>query len=100
MSDDAPLKSAFELAMERLQAADAEKGEEHRPLTDAQKARIAEIRRKGKADLAELDIMKAQRIAETAGDPVKLKEVEEHLEIDRKRIEERVESEVAAVRRG
>ena len=100
MSDEAPLKSAFELAMERLQQADADAGIEQQELSDAQKERIAEIRAKGKADLAELEIMRSQRIAEAAGDPVKLQEVEEHLEIDKKRIEARIESDVRAVKAG
>ena len=43
MSDDRP-KSAFELAMERLRQKDAEAGTDERPLTDEQKAAIAEAR--------------------------------------------------------
>lgn len=41
MSDDAP-KTAFELAMERLRQKEGGAGAEERPLTDAQKADIAE----------------------------------------------------------
>ena len=41
MSDDAP-KSAFELAMQRLRQKDKETDVDARPLTDAQKAAIAE----------------------------------------------------------
>ena len=48
MSDDAP-KSAFDLAMQRLRQKDKEADVEARPLTDAQKAAIAEIRREGSA---------------------------------------------------
>ena len=44
MSDDAP-KSAFELAMQRLRQKDKETDVDARPLTDAQKAAIAEARR-------------------------------------------------------
>lgn len=94
------LKSAYELAMERLQKQDKASGVEHRSLSDAQKKRIAEIRRKGEADLAELEVMRDQRLAAAEGDPVKLQEVAEHLEIDRKRIDERIEREVAEVKRG
>ena len=43
MSDDAP-KSAFELAMQRLRQKDKEANVDERPLTDAQKAAIAEVR--------------------------------------------------------
>lgn len=100
MSDDAPLKSAYELAMERLKAADRDAGIEERPLTGAQKKRIAAIRQRDRAALAELEIMRKQRIEEAAGDPVKLQEIEQHLEIDRRRIEERTERDVAEVRKG
>jgi DNA repair ATPase RecN len=55
MSDDAP-KSAYELAMERLRQKDREAGEE-RPLTEAQKAAIAEVRQVHKAKSAELEIL-------------------------------------------
>ncbi len=44
MSSDAP-KRADELAMERLRPKEREAGVEERPLTDAQKAAIAEARR-------------------------------------------------------
>src|SRR5262245_12619629 len=43
MADDAP-KTAYELAMERLRKKDGEASAEDRPLTDTQKAAIAEIR--------------------------------------------------------
>ena len=44
MSDDAP-KSAYELAMERLRKKDREAGDDDdRPLSDVQKAAIAEVR--------------------------------------------------------
>ena len=40
--DDRPIKSAYELAMERLKKKDAEAGIEHRPLTDEQKAAMGD----------------------------------------------------------
>jgi hypothetical protein len=55
MSDDAP-KTAYELAMERLRQKDAEATAE-RPLTDAQKAAIAEARSVYTAKTAELEIL-------------------------------------------
>lgn len=57
MTDEKPLKSAFELAMERLHKSDAEAGVEHRPLTDAQKAAIAEIRSYYDAKIAEQQVL-------------------------------------------
>jgi hypothetical protein len=52
-----PLKSSLELAMERLKKKDAEEGVESRPLTDAQKADIAEARNFYDAKLAEQEVL-------------------------------------------
>ena len=98
MSDEKPLKSAFELAMERLNAEDKQAGVEHRPLTEAQQARIAEIRRDGEARLAEIEIRHRDDLNKAGGDPAKLHELEEKFQIDRGRIESRVESDVAKVK--
>src|SRR3990172_3756669 len=56
MSDDAP-KRSYELAMERLRKKDHEAGGDDRPLTDAQKSAIAEVRQFHKAKSAELEIL-------------------------------------------
>lgn len=56
MSNDGP-KSAYELAMERLRQKDKEGGVVERPLTDAQKAAIAEARRICDARVAEREIL-------------------------------------------
>jgi hypothetical protein len=56
MPDDKPMKSAYELAMERLAKKDEEAGVERTPLTDAQRAEIAEIRNVYQAKLAEAEI--------------------------------------------
>jgi uncharacterized protein YecT (DUF1311 family) len=57
MTEDKPLNSAYELAMERLSRADAESGVEPRRLTDEQKASIAELRRFYEAKLAEQELL-------------------------------------------
>jgi len=57
MSDEKPLKSAVELAMERMARKDAEAGITSKPLTDAQKAAIAETRNFYEAKLAELEVL-------------------------------------------
>jgi hypothetical protein len=54
--DDAP-KSAYEIILERLKKKDREDGVEERPLTDAQKGRVAELRRVYEAKLAEREIL-------------------------------------------
>ncbi len=51
------LKSSYELAMERLRKKDADAGVESRPLTDAQKAAIAEARNFCQAKLAEREVL-------------------------------------------
>jgi hypothetical protein len=61
MTDDAP-KSAYELAMERLRKKDEEAGLTRQPVTDAQKAAIAEIRNVYEAKLAELDVMHQSKL--------------------------------------
>jgi hypothetical protein len=50
-------KSAYDLAMERLRKKDADAGIEHRPVTDEQKAAIAEIRNFYQAKIAELEVL-------------------------------------------
>jgi hypothetical protein len=56
VGDDGP-KTAYELAMERLRQKDQEGGVVERPLTDAQKAAIAEARRVHDAKMAEREIL-------------------------------------------
>ena len=56
MATDGP-KSAYELAMERLRQKDREAGVEERPLTDQQKAAIAEARQVYQAKMAEREIL-------------------------------------------
>jgi hypothetical protein len=61
MDDSAP-KSAYELAMERLRKKDEEAGLTRQPVTDAQKAAVAEIRNFYEAKLAELDVMHQSKL--------------------------------------
>jgi len=95
---DKPLKSAFELAMDRLKAKDVAEGvEAAKPLTKAQKERIAELRSEAQAKLAELEILHRKNVAGTS-DPAELAKLEENYRIDRGRAESRCESEIARVR--
>jgi len=57
MSQHDGLKSAYELAMERFRKKDADAGVQHKPLTEAQRANIAEIRSFYQAKIAELEIL-------------------------------------------
>ena len=65
MSEDKPLKSAVDLALERLKKRDKEEGIESRPLTDAQKAAIAEARNFCQAKLAEREVLHQSAIGRT-----------------------------------
>jgi hypothetical protein len=99
MADDKPLKSAYELAMERLRAKDRSEGvKDAKPLSDAQKEAIAEARSEAKAKLAELEILHRKNLAGTGGDPVEVAKIEEHYQRDRARIEDRLESKIAKIR--
>lgn len=56
MADERP-KTAYEVAMERFAKKDKEAGGESRPLTDEQKAAIAEARQVHQARMAEREIL-------------------------------------------
>ena len=62
MADDAP-KTAFELAMERLRQKEGASGAAGQPLTDAQKAEIAEARNVYQARVAERQILHRDAMA-------------------------------------
>jgi len=97
---DKPLKSAFDLAMDRLKARDLAEGvEEAKPLTKAQKERIAQLRTEAQAKLAELEILHRKNVASTS-DPVVLAKIEENYAIDRGRAEARRDSEIAKIHEG
>lgn len=59
MSDDEAPKSAYEIAMAKLRA---QGGFDETPLTDEQKAEIAEIRSRFKAKIAELEINEESKL--------------------------------------
>src|SRR3989442_779821 len=57
MTDEKPLKSSLELAMERLRKKDADAGIESVPITDAQKEAIAEARNFYDSKIAEQEVL-------------------------------------------
>jgi hypothetical protein len=95
---DAP-KSAYELAMARLQKKDKEEGVVDRPLTDEQKAAIAEARKVGEARLAEREIMHRSQRAKAA-DPETLEKMELEYRRDRERITSERDNKIDAIRKG
>jgi hypothetical protein len=84
MAEGAP-KTAYELAMERLRRRDAAAGIEHKPLTEEQKARIAEIRNFYQAKLAELEVLH-QGTLRTVADPAERETREADYRRDRERL--------------
>jgi hypothetical protein len=95
---DAP-KSAFELAMERLRQKDAEEGIERRPLTDAQKTAIGEVRNFYDAKLAEIDVLHKDKLL-TIFDPAERAARDEEYRRDRERLNSERESKIEKLRRG
>jgi hypothetical protein len=98
MPDDAP-KSAFDLAMERLRQKDREAGVVEQPTTDAQRARIAEIRALYEAKLAELAILSRPSASEVE-DEEALESLEDKYQAERERLQQERESKIAEVRAG
>ena len=79
------MKSAYELAMERLQKKDADAGVERHVLTDAQKAAIAEIRNFYEAKFAELEVLHQGRLRQLV-DPAERDVRMEEYRRDRERL--------------
>lgn len=99
MSDDDAPKTAYELILERLKRKDRAEGVEERPLDDAQKAKIAELRKVYEAKLAEREILH-QSERRRAADPEALEALEEAYRRDRERIAAERERKIDAVRSG
>jgi len=94
---DQPLKSAFELAMERLRAKDTAAGIEARPLTDEQKAAIAEARSFYDARIAEIEVLHQSKVRRVA-DPEARALMEQEFRHDRERLVSDREAKIARIR--
>ncbi len=95
---DAP-KSALELVMERLRKKDAESGVEETPLTDAQRAEIAEARSVYEARVAERRIMHQSAILITI-DPAERAQRDEELRRDLDRFASDRDAKIRRIRGG
>jgi len=95
---DAP-KSRMELVMERLRKQDAEAGIDEKPLTDAQRAAIAEARSVYDARVAERRIMHDSAVAGLF-DPAERAQREEELRRDLDRFESDRDSKIKRIRAG
>ena len=93
---DAP-KSALELVMERLRRKDAEAGVDDTPLTDEQRAAIAEARSVYEAKVAERRIMHESAMRKTF-DPAERESLEQGFRRDLERFESDRETKVRRIR--
>jgi hypothetical protein len=99
MSSDGVPKSAYELAMERLQKKDEEAGIAHKSLTDEQKNAIAEIRNFYQAKIAETELLHQSKLAATF-DPAERAQLEQDYRRDRERLTSERDNKIERTRRG
>jgi hypothetical protein len=99
MPDDAAPKSAYELAMERLRKKDADAGIEQKPVSDAQKTAIAEIRNFYEAKLAEVELLHQGRMR-ALFDPAEREAREQEYRRDRERLTSERDTKIEKARRG
>ena len=100
MSDDkAPkIKSAYELALERLTGQGIEPPREE-ALTPEVRQRMAAARQKTEAKLAELEILHRDALRKSQ-DPAAREQAEEDYRRERRRLEEDRDRQIAKLRRG
>jgi hypothetical protein len=97
MTDDAP-KSAYELAMARLRKKDADEGVVATPLTDRQRADIAEVRNFYDAKLAEREVLH-QSTMRRMTDPALAAAAEQGYRRDRERLAGERDAKIERIRR-
>ncbi len=94
----AVMKSAYELALERLEQQGIDRPREA-ALDDATRERMAEVRSKAQADLAELEILHRDQMKRLA-DPTAAARSEQEYLVERRRIEERRDQRLDKLRAG
>jgi hypothetical protein len=101
MPDDRAPKSSYELAMERLRRKDAEEGVTARPLTDEQKAAIAEVRSLYDSKIAEQHILQQSAMnGPLTAVSMDLDEVVQPFRRERERLERERDARVERIRQG
>jgi hypothetical protein len=92
------MKSAYELAMERLKAAEPDAA----PLTTEQKERLADIEVRYKAKIAEREVFLRKALDEAAerGEADEVEQISRQMANERARLEDEREAEKDKVRRG
>jgi hypothetical protein len=96
---DNPMKSSFELAMERLKKKDVEEGVVARPLSDAERAAIAEVRNFYDAKIAEQDVLHQSAMRQSV-DPAERDLLDQQFRRDRERFSSERDNKVEKIRRG
>jgi hypothetical protein len=93
------MKSAYELAMERLQAAEGGAGQA--ALSEEQKQQLAEVDSRYKAKIAEREIFLKQRLEEaySAARYQDIEQIRKQMSSERARLEEEREEEKEKIRR-
>ena len=91
------MKSAYELALERLESQGIDRPREDSLSEDARQ-QIAEIRRQSEAKLAELEILHRDKLRKEP-DPAKVAEQEDYYLRERQRIERERERKIEQARR-
>jgi len=91
------MKTAYELAMERLRKQDSDAGIEERTLTDEQKAEIAEVRRVYKARIAQEEVMFESKLR-TTPDPGERETLQLQLRHERERLTAEQEAKIEKIR--
>jgi hypothetical protein len=92
-------KSSYDLAMEKLNAADRAAGVKETALSDLQKKAIAEARRAAASRLAEYEIFFLDSTRKAA-DQAERDKAEEKYRSDRKRIEDDLDRSIESIRSG
>jgi len=96
MADERP-KTAYEVAMERFRQKDKDAGTESRPLTEAQKAAIAEARQLHQARVAEREILHHAALRK-AGSHEEIDQLNEALRRDMDRLATDRDRKIAQIR--
>jgi hypothetical protein len=96
---ETPMKSSFELAMERLRKKDVEDGVVTRSLSDADRAAIAEVRSFYDAKIAERDVLHQSAMRRSV-DPAERDLIDQQFRRDRDRFAAERDAKVERIRRG
>ena len=101
MANEGAPKSAIELAMERLRKKDADAGIVTTPMTDEQKAAMAEVRSVYDAKIAEQQILQDAALRRMYGvDPAEVAEVERQFRREKEHLASERDAKIEKIRTG